>query len=71
MYVKAVDTCPFLFDSVSDRYKSHKMFDKAISNDSFTLKYCINKSKTKKIFDKTVDDFFTSIKLWFWLVCYK
>ena len=35
-----------------------KMCDKAVSNDPFTLKYCIDKSKTKEICDKVVDDFF-------------
>ena len=27
---KAVDTCPFVFDPVPDRYKTPEMFDKAV-----------------------------------------
>ena len=36
---EAVDTCPFIFDSVPDRYKTQEMFNEAVSNDPFTLKY--------------------------------
>ena len=36
---KAVETCSFVFDSVADRYKTHKMCDKAFSNDPLMLKY--------------------------------
>ena len=35
MLVKAVDTCPFVFDSVPDQYKSQEMCDKVVSKDPF------------------------------------
>ena len=30
---KAIDRCPFVFDSVPDQYKTHKMWDKIVSED--------------------------------------
>ena len=46
MCVKAVGTCVFVFHSVSDQYKTQKMCNKAVSNDPFTLKYCLGRYKT-------------------------
>ena len=43
MYDNAVDTCPFLFDSIPDQYITQKMCDKDVSEDSFMLKYCHDK----------------------------
>ena len=34
---KAVDTCPFVFDSVPDWYNSQELFDKAILENGGTL----------------------------------
>ena len=36
---KVVNTCPFIFDYVSDWYKTQEMCDKVVSDDPFTLKY--------------------------------
>ena len=52
---KAVDTCPFLFDSVPDQYITQELCDKGVSENSFTLKYCHDKYKTQKMWDKTVN----------------
>ena len=57
MGLKTVDTPPFVFVSVPDWYKTQEMCDKDISNDTFVLKYCIDRQRTQKIFDKTIDDF--------------
>ena len=43
MGVKTVDTCPYVFDSVPDRSKNRKVWDKVVSNDHFMLKYCIDR----------------------------
>ena len=37
---EAVDTCPFVFDSVPDQYKTQD-----VSQDSFLLKYCLDRYK--------------------------
>ena len=39
MYDKAVDTCPFVFHSISDWLKTQKMCNKAVDNFLPTLKY--------------------------------
>ena len=36
---KAVDTCPFVFHSISDRLKTQKMCNEAVVNFLPTLKY--------------------------------
>ena len=41
--VKPVDIYPF----VLDRYKTHEMRDKAISKDTFMLKYFLDRYKTQ------------------------
>ena len=40
---RAVNTCPFIFDSVSDCYKTQEMSNKVISEEPFTLKYYYDK----------------------------
>ena len=30
---KAIDRCPFVFDSVPDQYKTQEMWDKIVSED--------------------------------------
>ena len=42
MCIKTVDTCLFKFDSVPDQYKTQEMRDKAVSENSFMLKYCLD-----------------------------
>ena len=42
---KTVDTCYFVFHCISDQYKTQKICHKAFSEDSFMLKYCLDRSK--------------------------
>ena len=46
MCIKTVDTCPFVFNSVPDRYNTKEMFDKAVSENLFMLKYCLHRRKS-------------------------
>ena len=46
MYDKAVDTCPFVSDSVPDQYMTQEMGDKNVSKESFMLKFCLDRYKT-------------------------
>ena len=65
---KAVDSCPFVFDSIPDWCTTQKICDKAFSEDSFMLKYCLDRYKTQEICDKAVDNFLQALKLvtdWF------
>ena len=48
---KAVNTCPFIFDSVSDCYKTQEMSNKVISEEPFKLKYYYDKYKTQEMCD--------------------
>ena len=44
------------------------MFDRAVPNDPFMLKYCLNRYKTQEISNKAVDDFLPASKFtpdWF------
>ena len=43
MCVKAVDTCPFIFNFVLDWYKIQEMCDKVVSKEPFILKYSLDK----------------------------
>ena len=45
MCKKAVAACPFMWDCVSNCYKSKKMCEKAVSKEPFTLQYCLRKSQ--------------------------
>ena len=58
---KAVDTCPFVFDSVPDQYKTQEMCDKAFTNDPFMI-YCLYRYKTQEMCDEAVDDFLSALK---------
>ena len=46
---KAVDKCPFVFDSVSNQYKTQEIFEKMVSEDPFNLKYCHDRCKTVNV----------------------
>ena len=37
------------------------MYDKAVSNEPFVLKYCLNRYKTQEMWDKAVDDFLPAL----------
>ena len=68
MCLKAVDACPFVFESAPNRYNTQETCDKAVSNDLFVLKYCLNIYKTQETCDKSVDDFLQASKFvsgWF------
>ena len=49
MCVTAVDTCPFVFDSVFDQYKTQETCDKAVFEDCFVLEYCLYRYKTQEM----------------------
>ena len=46
---KAVDKCPFVFDSVSNQYKTQEIFEKMVSEDPFNLEYCHDRCKTVNV----------------------
>ena len=60
---KAVHTCPFVSDSVPNRYMTQELCDKIDSKEPFMLKYCHDKYKTYEMCDKAVDDFLTSTNI--------
>ena len=41
--VKAVDTCPFVFDCTSDWSKTQEMRDEIVLKDHFILKHCLQR----------------------------
>ena len=44
------------------------MCDKAVSNNSFTLKYCLDRNKTQEMCDKAIDALLPALKFvpdWF------
>ena len=55
MCFKAVDTYPFVFDSVSDQYKTQEMCDDIVFHNPFMPKYCFDRYKTQEMCDKPVD----------------
>ena len=65
---KAVNRCFFVFDSISDWYKTHEMCDKVVSKDSFLIVYCLDKYKSQRMCEEAVDDSLAALKLisdWF------
>ena len=67
-YLKSVDTCPFVFDSVPHRNKTQERYDKVVSKDTFMLKYCLDRYKTLKICNIAVDTFLPTLEFvpdWF------
>ena len=70
MCVKAIDTCPIVFDFVPDQYKTQKKknCDKVVSKNPFMVKYCLDRYNTQEMCDKTVDSFLPTLKFvpdWF------
>ena len=61
---KSVDTSPFVFNSISEQYKSQKMCNKPFSDDYFVLKYCLDRHKTQEMCDKFVHNLFLIGLLW-------
>ena len=65
---KAVNTCLIVFDSIHDRYITHKFCDKVVSEDPFMLKYFPEKYKTQEMCEKAVDCFLAFKFVPDWLV---
>ena len=55
---KAVDKCPFVFDSVPDQYKTQEMCNKNLSEDPLKLKYCHDRYKTQEVVIKLLMIFY-------------
>ena len=55
MCVKAVDTCPFVFDSVPDQYMTQEVCDKVVCKEASMLKYYPNRHKAQEMCDKAAD----------------
>ena len=69
MCSKAVDNCVY---SLGVAYKicpdCYKICNKAVSNDPFMIKYCLDRYKAQEMCDKAVDDFLPALKFvpnWF------
>ena len=58
MCVRAVNTCPFVFESVSDRYKTQEMCDKAVDSYAYALELAPERYKTQEICDNAVNTCF-------------
>ena len=58
MHDKAVDTWPFVFDSVPDQYITQEMCDKIVSKEFFMLKYCLDIYKAQ---EKAVDSYLLAL----------
>ena len=52
---KAVDTCHFLFDYVSNWSNAQEICDNIVSKESFILNYYLDRYKTQEWCDKTDD----------------
>ena len=66
--VKAIDTYPFVLDSVTDPYKTQETSDKFVSKDPFMLKCYRDRCKTQDMCDKAVDTVLPALKVfpdWF------
>ena len=55
---KAVDKCPFVFDSVPNQYKTQEMCNKNLSEDPLKLKYCHDRYKTQEVVIKLLMIFY-------------
>ena len=55
---KAVDKCPFVFDSVLNQYKTQEMCDKIVSDDPCKLKYSHDRYKIQETCNKAADIFY-------------
>ena len=65
---EAVDTCPFVFDSFPDWYKTQEMCEKVVSKEAFMLNYCLDRYETKEMCNKVVDSCLPALKFipdWF------
>ena len=58
----------FIFDPVSDWYKTQEILDRVVSEDSYMLIYCPYRYKTPDMCNEDVDDFMAALKFvsdWF------
>ena len=58
----------FVFDSITDRYKTQEMCDRVVSEDPFLIVYCPDKYKTQRMCEEAVDDCLAALKFipdWF------
>ena len=58
----------FVFDSITDWYKTREMCDRVVSEDLALIVYCPEKYKPQRMRDKATDD---SLATYSRLVCYK
>ena len=68
MFDIAVDTCPFVSDSVPDWYQTQEMCDEIVFEDLFTLKHCLDRYKTQEMCNKAINTFLLTLKFvpdWF------
>ena len=63
----AVDTCPFVFDSVANQYKTEEMCNKVVSKEPFMLKRCSDPRNERESYWFVS----ASIKVCSCLVCYE
>ena len=50
----AVNSFPFIFDSIPYWYTTQELCDKIVSEDHFMLRYCHDKYKTQNVCDNAV-----------------
>ena len=62
MYGKAVNRCFFVFDFISDRYKTQEMCDRVVFEDPFLIIYWPGEYKTQRMCDEAVDDSLAPLK---------
>ena len=60
--VKADDTCPFVFASVNDWYKTQEICGKIVLEDAFMLKCFLDRYKTQEMCGKAAEDFLPTLK---------
>ena len=59
---KAVNRCFFVFDYITNQYKTQDLFNSMIYEDPFSIRYIPDQHKTQQIFDKAIDDFLAELK---------
>ena len=47
-----------VFDSIPNQYKTQEMYDRVVSEDSFSIVHCPEKYKTQRMCDKAVKQCF-------------
>ena len=59
---KTTDKWTFVFDSVSDQYKTQEICDKIVSEYPFKLKYCHCRYEAQEMCEKGPDYFLLALK---------